>query len=127
MRSIDGLARRMAILCAVLFLLASPGGIAAARDGAQSAKEPKPGSVTLTGCLDKGDEESKVVLTTQDGTLYLLRSPRVPLKQYVGHKVKLTGTIGEISDEEDGSGEYRESGTKLLMVTGIRMINTKCQ
>ena len=117
----------IATLCIVFISLAPFCGKASARDVAQATEEPKPKPVTLTGCLDKGDEEGKVVLTTQDGTLYLLRSPSISLKGHVGHKVSLTGTFGEIRDDEDGSGEYRESGTKLLVVTGLKMISTKCQ
>ena len=59
--------------------------------------------------------------------MYLLKSSKVVLKDQLGHKVAVSGTIKEDDDDEDVNPEYREGGVKLLIVSSLKMISTKCQ
>jgi len=45
------------------------------------------GNVSVTGCLQKGEEADEFSLTGDDGKLYGLRSSSVKLVEHVGHKV----------------------------------------
>ena len=58
--------------------------------------------------------------------MYLVRSTKEILKDHVGHKVALTGTIKD-DDDEDLNVEYREGDVRLLIVSRLKMISTKCQ
>src|SRR4051794_37914715 len=52
---------------------------------------PKP--VTITGCLEKGDEKGEFHLTTKDGKVYDVKGTAVPLAKHVGHTVTITGNV----------------------------------
>jgi hypothetical protein len=114
------------ILALVFSLFASPGSWALARANAQSTKDAKEETVTVTGCLVKGDEEaSRILITGQDGKPYLIKNADDGLKNHIGHKVAVTGRVTEIDDDEAGE-EYREGGAMLLVVTSFKLISTKC-
>jgi hypothetical protein len=84
-------------------------------------------AVTVTGCLQKGDEAGEYSITSEDGKRYGLRSKTVALAKHVGHKVTITGTqVREESEEkekkESGGGEYAD-----LRVTNLKMISEGCK
>jgi hypothetical protein len=84
-------------------------------------------AVTVTGCLQKGDEAGEYSITSEDGKRYGLRSKTVGLAKHVGHKVTITGTqVREESEEkekkESGGGEYAD-----LRVTSLKMISEGCK
>ena len=96
------------------------------QDGSRSGTQSKDASITVTGCLTDADGEHLFSITGKDGGNYLLKSSKVILKDHVGHKVAVTGTIKD-DDDEDMNVEYRESGARLLIVSGLKMINTNCK
>src|SRR5690242_2342322 len=53
----------------------------------------KAGHVTVTGCLQKGDEPNEYAITGEDGKKYGLRSTTVKLDDHLGHKVAVTGRV----------------------------------
>jgi hypothetical protein len=84
-------------------------------------------AVTVTGCLQKGDEAGEYSITSEDGKRYGLRSKTVGLGKHVGHKVTVTGTqVREENEEkekkESGGGEYAD-----LRVTSLKMISEGCK
>jgi hypothetical protein len=84
-------------------------------------------SVTVTGCLQKGDEAGEYSITGEDGKRYGVRSKSVDLSQHLGHKVTVTGTRMREENEEKkkseaGGGEYAE-----LRVTNIKHISETCK
>src|SRR5215472_11654824 len=112
---------------AVFALLAfSLSGSSLLAQGNQSkATEEK--KVTVTGCLQKGDEAGEYSITSEDGKRYGLRSKTVSLSKHVGHKVTVTGTqVREVNEEkekkESGGGEYAD-----LRVTSLKMISEGCK
>jgi hypothetical protein len=95
---------------------------------AQSAKEKKGQTVTITGCVAKGESADEFAIT-QNGKKYGLKSARVKLADHLGHQVMVTGKItrppgeGEENEkEEEGGGEYAD-----VQVTSLKMISTSCQ
>src|SRR6267378_2229225 len=84
-------------------------------------------AVTVTGCLQKGDEAGEYSITSEDGKRYGLRSKSVDLSKHLGHKVTVTGTkMREEKEEKEekqaGGGEYAD-----LQVTNLKMISQSCQ
>jgi len=84
-------------------------------------------SVTVTGCLQKGDETGEYSITGEDGKRYGLRSKSVDLSKHLGHQVAVTGTkMREENEErekkEAGGGEYAD-----LRVTNIKHISETCK
>jgi len=89
-------------------------------------------SMTVTGCLQKGDEAGEYSIT-DDGKTYGLRSKSVDLSKHVGHKVSVTGTMkaeseaGERSEtsEKNEAKETKEAGD--IRVSNLKMISESCQ
>ncbi len=94
---------------------------------AQSTKERKGQTVTITGCIQKGEAVNEFAVT-QNGKKYGLKSTKVKLVDHLGHQVTVTGKItrapgqGEKGEKEEGGGEYAD-----VQVTGLQMISTTCQ
>lgn len=81
------------------------------------------GAVTVTGCLQKGDEPAEFSITGEDGKTYGLRSTSVKLSAHLGHKVTVTGRAKpeEKEEKEKGSKEVAD-----LTVTNLKMVSTSC-
>jgi hypothetical protein len=92
----------------------------------------KSGNVTVTGCLQKGDEADEFSLSGDDGKLYDLRSSSVKLADHVGHKVTVSGKFkAETSEkDEDEANESKEGGKKEagdIQVSSLKMVSSSCQ
>jgi len=94
-------------------------------EGKRSRTQSKDDSITVTGCLRDADGDHLFQITGTKGDMYLVRSTKVTLKDHVGHKVALTGTIKD-DDDADLNVEYREGDVRLLIVSSLRMISTEC-
>jgi hypothetical protein len=95
--------------------------------GAKQEKTTNGKAVSVTGCLQKGDEAGEYSITSEDGKRYGLRSKTVGLANHVGHKVTVTGTqVREESEEKEkkgaGGGEYAD-----LRITSLKMISEGCK
>src|SRR5215813_1083795 len=108
-------------LCAVcIFALAT----------AAQKSNNKNGNVTVTGCLQKGDEADEFSLTGDDGKLYDLRSSSVKLAEHVGHKVTVSGQFKAEAYEKGEEKEAKEGGKKEagdITVSTLKMVNSSCQ
>jgi len=94
----------------------------------ESQTKTKAGNpVTVTGCLQKGDEAGEYSVKGEDGKLYGLRSKSVDLSKHMGHKVTVTGTK---MNEKNEAKEKHEAGAKEedthLRVTDIKHISETC-
>ncbi len=107
-------------------VLASAVTKAPASEGRRSEAQSKDDSITVTGCLREGDGDHLFQITGTKGDMYLVKSSKVTLKDHLGHKVALTGTIKD-DDDEDLNVEYREAEVRLLIVSSLKMISAKCQ
>ncbi len=111
----------LVFLCAVCaFALAA---------GAQKSST-KNGNVTVTGCLQKGDEADEFSLTGSDGKLYDLRSTSVKLADHVGHKVTVSGKFKPEAYEKGEEKEAKEGGKKEagdITVSSLKMVSSSCQ
>gem|GEM_PF-2484678 len=107
-------------------VLASTVTTALPPEDGQSATQSKDDSITVTGCLREADGDHLFQITGTKGDMYLVKSSKVILKDQVGHKVALTGTIKD-DEEEDLNVEYREGEVRLLIVNSLKMISTKCK
>jgi len=92
----------------------------------------KGGSVSVTGCLQKGDEANEFSITGNDGKVYGLRSSSVKLADHVGHTVTVSGKLkAEGKDEdEDEAKESKEGGKKEtgdIQVSKLKMVSESCK
>jgi hypothetical protein len=84
-------------------------------------------SVTVTGCLQKGDEAGEYSITGEDGKHYGLRSKSVDLSKHLGHQVTVTGTKMREENEEKKKNEAGGSEHADLRVTEIQHISESCK
>jgi len=94
---------------------------------AQDTEKSKDATVTVTGCLQKGDEPGEYSITGEDGKRYGLHGKGVDLSKHLGHKVTVTGTkVREENEEkekkETGGGEYAD-----LRVSNVKHISETCK
>lgn len=92
------------------------------------SQEGKGKTVTITGCLAKGESANEFAIT-QNGKKYGVKSTKVKLAEHLGHEVTVIGKItrapGEDEEgerEEEGGGEYAD-----VEVMSLKMISTSCQ
>src|SRR5712671_7117383 len=98
--------------------------------GATQEKTANDKAVTVTGCLQKGDEAGEYSIISEDGKRYGLRSKTVGLSKHVGHKVTVTGTQMREENEENEKKEAKESGGGEyadLRVTNLKMVCDACK
>lgn len=81
------------------------------------------GNVTVTGCLQKGDEAGEYSITGEDGKVYGLRSTSVNLADHLGHKVTVSGRA---KPEERGEKEKGSKEVADLTVSNLKMVSTSC-
>ena len=115
------------ISLALAFLLAVC--VFALAAGAQKSGT-KNGNVTVTGCLQEGDEADEFSLTGDDGKLYDLRSSSVKLAEHVGHKVTVSGLFKAEAYEKGEEKEAKEGGKKEagdITVSSLKMVTSSCQ
>jgi hypothetical protein len=97
----------------------------------KQAEKTAKGTMTVTGCLQKGDEAGEFSIAGENGKLWGLRSRTVKLEDHVGHKVTVAGTAsGESKAEAKKEGEVENAGQKEeyrdLRVTSLKMISDTC-
>lgn len=116
---------------------------------AQPVNQP----MTISGCLKAGDAEGTFVLTaarsegsTETATYQLAGSPGVNLRDHIGQRVEVNGTVNaqqEIASSTSAVGrdEDRPAGTsgtprvdtkaeldvKRLAVTGVKPLGDRCE
>ena len=89
-------------------------------------------SVTVSGCLQNGDEANEFSITGEDGKNYDLPSSSVDLSKHVGHKVTVTGTFkAESYAKEKGEEEANEKKEAPeagdIRVTNLKMVSDSCK
>ena len=91
--------------------------------------------VSVTGCVQKGDEPGEFTITGPDGKTWDLRSASVKLVEHVGHKVTVTGLQHHESKAEEAKEEkMAKKDTKAadkvenadLRVTRLKMVSNSC-
>ena len=107
------------------------GGKAEAKSEARSeAKE----NVTVTGCLQKGDDAGEFSIVAGDGKTWELHSNSIKLDNHLGHTVTVTGPRTNESKAQEKAEEKREGVVKAsskeeyadLGVTSLKMVSETC-
>jgi hypothetical protein len=104
---------------------------------AQEKQEHKTSMPTksVTGCLQKGDEQGEFSITGADGKTWGLSSKNVKLEQHVGHQVTVTGSAHHESKAEEKSEEKKEGHVEKapgkeeygdLSVSDLKMVSDTC-
>ncbi len=97
----------------------------AAQENQTKTKSGK--AVTVTGCLQKGDEAGEYLITSDDGKRYGLHSKAVDLSKHLGHQVTVTGTKMREENEEKKKSEAGGGEHADLRVTDIQHISETCK
>ena len=100
----------------------------------KQAEKPVKGTMTVTGCLQKGDETGEFSIAGEDGKLWGLRSSTIKLEDHLGHKVTVAGTASAESKAEAKTekkdGDVVNAGQKEeyrdLSVSSLKMISDTC-
>jgi hypothetical protein len=99
------------------------------QQGAKHNTKAAAKSMTVTGCLQKGDEANEYSIT-DNGKTYGLRSTKVDLSRHVGHQVSVTGSLRPEREEKEANesqekNEQKEAGD--IRVMKLKMIKDSCQ
>ena len=101
-------------------------GLATTAQTAQKDSK-KSNGITVTGCLQKGDEADEFAITGSDGKNYELVSSSVKLSAHVGHKVSVTGALIGEKNEENEKKEEGEGWSGKIRVASLKMIAESCK
>src|SRR6266446_645276 len=118
----------MKLLATLVF--ASSLGFRAGLAQTQSSKE-LPKTVSVTGCLVRGDEPKEVWLAEKSGRIYGLESSKIDLNAHLGHRVILRGYVLPEGKEEAGAETQKHNKTGKreaadFRVLALKMISTTC-
>ncbi len=113
---------RSFVLILAVFALAVSAFAASPEQGSKQA-----GSLTVTGCLQKGDEAGEFAITGENGKNYELVSRSVNLSEHVGHKVSVTGTLIGEKNEENEKKEEGEGWSGKVRVSSLKMVSDTCK
>src|SRR5712671_5866981 len=84
--------------------------------------------VTLTGCLQKGDNDGEFAITARDGKTWELHSTSVKLDNHLGHKVTVTGPRTHETKAQERA-EAKQEGvvqaSKKDAYPEVRVVNLK--
>jgi lipid-binding SYLF domain-containing protein len=108
-----------------------------ADDARTEARSEAKENVTVTGCLQKGDEAGEFSIVARDGKAWELHSNSIKLDNHLGHTVTVTGprTREPKAQEKAKAEENREGVVKAsskeeyadLGVTSLRMVSETCK
>ena len=91
-------------------------------------------NVTVTGCLQKGDDAGEFSIIARDGKTWELHSANIKLDNHLGHTVTVTGPRTHESKAQEKAEEKREGVIKAsskeeysdLSVTSLKMVSETC-
>jgi lipid-binding SYLF domain-containing protein len=92
-------------------------------------------NVTVTGCLQKGDDAGEFSIVARDGKTWELHSNSIKLDNHLGHTVTVTGPRTHESKAQEKAEEKREGVVKAsskeeyadLGVTSLKMVSETCK
>jgi len=82
----------------------------------------KPKTMTVTGCLQKGDEAGEYSIKDDNGKQYGLRSTTVKLGDHLDHKVTVTGKMMSRDKDKNENEEHQQ-----MDVTNLKVISNTCR
>ena len=89
-------------------------------------KAPAGKTVTVTGCLQKGDEPGEYSIKGADGKEYGLRSTTAKLADHLNHKVTVAGKTVNEREKREGNKKEEKEEHEHLNVTSLKMISNSC-
>jgi hypothetical protein len=91
-------------------------------------------NVTVTGCLQRGDDAGEFSIIARDGKTWEVHSTSIKLDNYLGHTVTVTGPRTHETKAQEKAEEKREGVVKAsskeeyadLGVTSLKMVSETC-
>ena len=98
--------------------------------------EQKTGSITASGCVQKGHFDDRFHLIGRNGKAYALRSSSVKLSDHIGHNVTIKGELKRDPKRDEWDFEGSEVGEEYgkgkiadfvdVEVTSLKMNSASC-
>jgi hypothetical protein len=87
--------------------------------------------MTVTGCVQKGDQPGEVSITAEDGRIWELHSTTTKLDAHINHKVTVTGAVTrDAKGADQKAGEVENAAGKQeygdLLVSSLTMVSKTC-
>src|SRR5258708_21627036 len=82
----------LTVIVAVGLCVVAANAVTSGQKDSKKDKDSK-SAMTWTGCVQNGESDGQFALTDGDGKKYSLISTSVPLKEHIGKKVTVTGTM----------------------------------
>jgi lipid-binding SYLF domain-containing protein len=106
-----------------------------ADDAKSEAKSEAKENVTVTGCLQRGDDAREFSIVARDGKTWELHSNSIKLDNHLGHTVTVTGPRTHESKAQEKAEEKREGVVRAsskeeyadLGVTSLKMVSETCK
>jgi SH3 domain-containing YSC84-like protein 1 len=106
-----------------------------ADDAKSEARSEAKENVTVTGCLQRGDDAREFSIVARDGKTWELHSNSITLDNHLGHTVTVTGPRTHESKAQEKAEEKREGVVKAsskeeyadLGVTSLKMVSEICK
>jgi uncharacterized protein DUF5818 len=125
--------KKITIVLAFILALALYSTPSFAQDSGSQSSGASADSKTVTGCLKAGKRVGGFILTTDDGTAYMLHSKSVALADHVGHTVTVTGKESQRQSNSGANGSQSGDSTtghgtmnKRLIVSDLSMVKDTC-
>ena len=98
---------------------------------AQEPQKPASPDMTVTGCVQKGDQPGEVSITAEDGRIWELHSTTTKLDAHINHKVTVTGAVTrDAKGADQKAGEVENAAGKQeygdLLVSSLTMVSKTC-
>jgi lipid-binding SYLF domain-containing protein len=106
-----------------------------ADDAKSEARSEAKENVTVTGCLQRGDDAREFSIVARDGKTWELHSNSIKLDNHLGHTVTVTGPRTRESKTQEQAEVKREGVVKAsskeeyanLAVTSLKMVSETCK
>jgi Protein of unknown function (DUF5818) len=102
---------------------------ASAQDNSTTKPTTHNSTRTLTGCLQKGDDE--YVLTSDGGRIWELKGNNLKLDGQIGHTVTIMGVVSDLAmhgTKVNMKGEKKgHGGYGYMMVTKLTLVSDTCE
>jgi SH3 domain-containing YSC84-like protein 1 len=106
-----------------------------ADDAKTEARSGTRENVTVTGCLQRGDDAGEFSIIARDGKTWDLHSTSIKLDEHLGHTVTVTGPPTQESKAQERAEQKREGVVKAsskeeysnLGVTSLKMVSETCK
>jgi hypothetical protein len=103
------------------------GSVLLAQDNSASSRKDSKGQVTVRGCVSRSNGDYVLIKTDPAVTYELQASGKTRLKNYLGHRVEVTGEQEPtLSSSSDVTTRVGSAAPITLQISSIKTVNKNC-